>query len=83
MDYIYIYDDKNNKTKMEVVTIFEIDNSFYHYIIYRTIDKKHVYFGKYEGNEITELITDLTKKELLIGKSIYEQIEGEDNARSE
>lgn len=83
MDYIYVYDDNNNKIKMEVVIVFDISDSKYHYIIYRSLDKEHTYYGKYLGDSITDLITDLTEKEMLIVNTIYEELEGEANARSE
>jgi len=36
-DYIYVYDGNNNKIKMEVVTIFNIDKYDFNYIIYSEV----------------------------------------------
>lgn len=49
--------------KMEIVSIFNIDDSEYNYIIYSELDRSHYYFAKYLGEDIVDLIVDVDEKE--------------------
>ena len=74
MDYIYVYNENNEKEKMEVVLIFDMPGQEYHYIIYRSMDKNNYYVGKYIGEEIVDLITDLNSKEIEFANSILKGV---------
>ena len=74
MDYIYVYNEKNEEEKMEVVLIYEIPNNKYHYIIYRTMDGKNYYTGKYEGEEIVDLNTDLDSNEMEFANKVLKGV---------
>lgn len=64
MDYIYVINEKNEKEKMEVVSIYTLPNSSYNYIIYKSLKEREYYIAKYKGENITDLNTDLTEEEL-------------------
>ncbi len=70
-DYIYIYDDNNNKLKMEVVLKFNIDGYKYNYIIYK--DEKDYFVAKYVGGNIVDLNTDLSKREIKFCEKMLER----------
>lgn len=70
-DYIYIYDDNNNKLKMEVVLKFNIDGYKYNYIIYK--DDKDYFVAKYVGNNIVNLDTNLSKREIKFCEKMLER----------
>jgi uncharacterized protein YrzB (UPF0473 family) len=73
MDYIYITCEDGNEKKMEVVSIFELDGYESKYIIYSELDKSHYYLAKYKDN-IEELDTNLTDKEMKLCNTIFEEI---------
>lgn len=77
MDYIYITKEDNTTEKMEVVTIFNISNSDYNYIIYKSINNTDYYVGKYVGNDICNLETDLTDIEMNYANGVFEALVGE------
>ncbi len=70
-DYIYIYDDNNNKLKMEVVLKFNIDGYKYNYIIYK--DDKDYFVAKYIGDSIVDLDTNLSKREIMFCENMLER----------
>ena len=74
MDFIYIEDEKGKQITFEVVTIFNIEDSEHNYIIYRSLDKEKYYIAKYLGENVVDLDTNLSDKELRIGNTILEQI---------
>ncbi len=77
MDYIYITKEDNTTEKMEVVTIFNISNSDYNYIIYKSINNTDYYVGKYVGNDICNLETDFTDSEMNYANGVFEALVGE------
>ena len=78
MDYIYIIKDNNEMEKMEVVTIYNVSNSDYNYIIYKSLDDNDNYYvGKYMGDAVNELVTDLSDEERNYAQGVYEALVGE------
>lgn len=73
MDKVYIYDENNNRIEMEVVTIFKFANSLFNYIIYTDNERKKYYTAKYV-NDIGELNTDFSDKELQLCNKILEGV---------
>lgn len=73
-DIIYIKKDNGEIARFEGVTIFDLDDSDYNYIIYRNLEKTDYYIAKYKGEEIVNLDTDLTEEELRIGEKILEGV---------
>ena len=69
MDYIEVYDDKNNKKKMEVVTTFQLENRDFNYIVYRELDGSRTYLAKYKDN-VDELNTNISETELKLCEAI-------------
>ena len=80
MDYIYVIDDENKKEKMEVVSIFNFEDSNYNYIIYKSLLKEEYFIGKYQGDNITLLDTNLNEKELNFANNILNTLIGEKDA---
>lgn len=76
MDKVLIMDQMGNQKEMEAVTIYEIPNYQYHYIIYCSKDKEHYYLGKYMGDEITTLMTDFNDEELEYANGILRGVIG-------
>ncbi len=64
-DYIYIYDEKGKKEKMELVLKIEIPDNPYQYIVYKKLNKKiPLYMAKLNIKQgITSLETNLTQEE--------------------
>lgn len=80
MDYVFITKENNEIEKMEVVTIFNISNSEYNYIIYRSLNNNDTYYvGKYMGEDVSELCTDLNEKELSYARGIFDALVGDNN----
>lgn len=78
MDYIYIIKNNNEMEKMEVVTIYNVSNSDYNYIIYKSLDDNDNYYvGKYMGDAVNELVTDLSDEERNYAQGVYEALVGE------
>lgn len=73
-DYIDVINDSGNTIKMEVVTIFKLNSYDFNYIIYKEIDDSHYYIGKYKGNDIVNLDTNLSSKELELANFILEGV---------
>lgn len=74
MDYVFVINEKNEKEKMEVVSLFNMSNSDYNYIIYKPINIKNYYVAKYKGDEIADLNTDLSGKEFMYANSILNSL---------
>ena len=70
------------KTKMEVVSIFDLSNNDYKYIIYKPINKKEYFVGKYKGNDIVNLETDLDELETKLANAILKELVGDANDKS-
>lgn len=70
-DYIEITDKNNNKRKVEVITIFQLEGYESNYIIYRELDGSHDYIAKYQNNDFATLDTNLSKLELQLVEIIY------------
>ena len=64
-DYIYVYDKKGKKQKMELVAKVEIPENPYQYIVYKELDKKiPLYIAKLKlARGITALETNISQKE--------------------
>jgi len=73
-DYIYVYDGNNNKIKMEVVTIFNIDKYDFNYIIYKELDYQKYYIAKYKGDSIVDLNNDLSEEEMKFANSVFKGV---------
>ena len=71
MDYVYIYDDHNNKRKMEVVSTFSVEEYPFKYIIYKELDDSKYYLAKYRENS-KDLDTNLTDNEIRVCSYIFE-----------
>lgn len=70
-DYIEIIDKNNNKRNVELVTTFKLEGNNYNYIIYRELDNSHSYVAKYIGDNIVNLITDLSEEEMKLANKIF------------
>ena len=77
MDYITVTKDNGELEAMEVVTIFNKSNSKYNYIIYKSLNGNDYYTGKYMGNEIVDLDTNLDEEEIEYANGIFNALVGE------
>ena len=77
MDYIIVKKDNGEEEKMEVVSIYNMENSDYNYIIYRSLINDEYYTAKYKGNDVVDLDTDLSKEEEIYADSILRAIVGD------
>ena len=77
MDYIYITKEDNSIEKMEAVTIFNISNSNYNYIIYKSLITGDYYAGKYFGDDMSDLDTDLNSFEIECVSGVFDSLIGE------
>ena len=73
-DYIEVLSDNNEYKKMEVVTIFNIENYDYNYIIYTELDRSNYYLAKYKGDKLDELSSDFDEKEFEIANEIFKGV---------
>ena len=64
-DYIFVYDEKGKKQKMELVLVVEKEDTDYKYIVYKQVNKKvPLYMAKLKLVEgITKLETNLNEAE--------------------
>lgn len=77
MDYITITKTNGTKEVMEVVTIFNRTDSDYNYIIYKTLDNSKYFTGKYKGENIVNIDTDLDEEEMEYAKGVFKAVVGE------
>lgn len=75
MDTIVITKENGEKETMEVVSIFEKSDSPFHYIIYK--NKEDYFIGKYIGENVCNLRTDLDETELNYSNKIFSVMVGE------
>ncbi len=54
-----------------------MSNSEYNYIIYKSLDNKEYYTGKYIGNDIVDLNTDLSEDEKVYAEGILNGLVGD------
>ena len=73
-DYIEITNDKNKTRKVEVVALFDLEGWKSHYIIYKELDNSHYYLAKYQGEEIINLDTNITKEEYDRANAIFKGV---------
>ena len=73
-DYIEVLNDNNEYKKMEVVTIFNIENYDYNYIIYTELDRSNYYLAKYKGDKLEELSSNFDEKEFEIANEIFKGV---------
>jgi len=78
MDYIYITKADNTVEKMEAVTIFNMSNSKYNYIIYKSLITGDYYAGKYLDNNVSDLDTDLDSQEINFVCGVFDSLIKED-----
>ncbi len=71
---IEITNSKNEIRKVEVVLLFDLDNREEHYIIYKELDGSHYYVAKYQGEEIVNLDTNLSKEEYDRANAIFKGV---------
>ena len=74
MDYIFITKSDNTVEKMEAVTIFNISNSDYNYIIYKSLKTGDYYAGKYLGDDIGDLDTNLNAFEIKCVSGVFDSL---------
>lgn len=74
MDYIYITKEDNTIEKMEAVTVFNISNSEYNYIIYKSLITGDYYAGKYLGDDISDLDTNLNSFEIRCVSGVFDSL---------
>ena len=77
MDYVTITKEDGSIEDMEVVTVFNMTSSNYNYIIYRSLITGEYFTGKYIGNFIEEINTDLTKEEVEYANGIFKALVGD------
>ena len=73
MDFIEIYDENDNKKKMEVVCTFRLKGYNYNYMIYKEIDNSHYYLGKYSDDNFN-LSTDFDENELKEANKVFTEV---------
>lgn len=73
-DLITITDKQGNKRQVELITKFTLEGYEYNYIIYRELDGSHNYIARYQGENIVNLDTNLSKLELELAKIIYKGV---------
>lgn len=73
-DYIEVLNDNNEYEKMEIVTIFNIENYDYNYIIYTELDRSNYYLAKYKGDKLEELSSNFDEKEFEIANEIFKGV---------
>jgi len=81
-DYIYIYNSKGKKIKMELILAMNSINNDFQYIAYKEVDKAiPLYMAKlYLKKGISELDTNLTQEEKqMLTKVIKQKIVGGNN----
>jgi hypothetical protein len=76
VDYIYITKDDNTIEKMEAVTVFNVSNSNYNYIIYKSLITGDYFAGKYLGNDLSDLDTDLESFEIELVSGVFDSLVG-------
>ena len=74
-DYIEIYDENNNTSKMEIVCTFKLQGFKYTYIIYKD-NSNHHYLAKYLDNQ-DNLITDISDKEYEYASKVFDEVTNE------
>ncbi len=74
MNYVMVMDKDQNVEKMEALVNFNIDESNYNYIIYKRLDSDDCFVAKYVGDNIVDLITDLSNEELAYAQAIYDSL---------
>ena len=78
-DYIYVYDEKGKKTRMELILAMNSENGEFQYIAYKPEQQiVPIYMAKIKLTEgLIDLDTNLTNEEkLLIEKTLKEKITG-------
>ena len=81
-DYIYIYDEKGKKTKMELVLAINSEDGENQYIVYKDVNKViPLYMAKIKLNKgLMDLNTDLTAQEKeLVERKLKEKVIGGKN----
>lgn len=74
-DVIEVFDKESNEyKKMEVVTIFNLNNYPLNYIIYREINKSHYYVAKYKEANYSDLDTNLSNDELKLCEEVFKNV---------
>lgn len=73
MDFIYIYDEFGNKRKMEIVSIFNIEDSEYSYFIYKESNNSRFYLAKYKDS-FDDVSTDISDREYKICNTIFKGV---------
>lgn len=76
MDIIEITKKDGTVEKMEVVSIYMRSDSPYNYIIYRSLETNEYYTGKYIGEKLVKLDTNLDKQELEYAHGVFESLVG-------
>lgn len=76
MDYINIMKSNGQNEVMEVVTIYNMSNSKYNYIIYKSLITGDYYAGKYLGDNVSDLDTDLESFEIEFVSGVFDSLVG-------
>lgn len=70
-DIIKVTDENNQTRGVEVITIFQLKNYDYNYIIYKELNEDKNYIAKYHGTDNVKLNTNLSQKELELANTIW------------
>lgn len=73
-DYIEITNENNEKRKVELITIFQLEGYDYNYVIYKELDGSHNYIARYKGEDIVNLDTNLSPLELELAEIIFKGV---------
>lgn len=75
MDTITIEMEDGTKKEMEMVSLFDMSSSDFHYIIYKS--DNDYYVGKYTEADPNTIITELSNEELTYCESVLKRLIGE------
>ena len=76
MDIIEITKKDGTVEKMEVVSIYMRSDKPYNYIIYRSLETNQYYTGKYIGEKLVKLDTNLDKEEMEYAHGVFNALVG-------
>lgn len=76
MDIIEITKKDGTVEKMEVVSIYIRSDKPYNYIIYRSLETNQYYTGKYIGEKLVKLDTNLDKEEMEYAHGVFKSLVG-------
>lgn len=81
-DFIDVYDEDGKVEKMELVLKFNLKGYSWNYIIYRDLEEKNYYIAKYNGENMVDLDTNLSDKELELAELIFKKVVDENGTKN-